>query len=161
MHLEDKDLERFWAKVDKSYHPKGCWVWTAAKNLQGYGKFYLRGKFLGVHRLSYTLANGQIGDGLVIDHLCHNPACVNPSHLREVTYKQNNENLQGARSKNISGVRGVTWDATRGKWLAGIRDNGKSYNLGRYTTIPAAAKAVEEARLKMFTHSDMLLRSAK
>lgn len=158
MHLEGKDLERFWAKVDKSGE---CWIWTAAKNLQGYGKFYLRGKFLGSHRVAYTLAKGAIGVGLVIDHLCHVPGCVNPEHLREVTYKQNNENLQGARSKNVSGVRGVTWDAARGKWLAGIRHNGKTYNLGRFNTIPEAAEAVEKARLEMFTHSDMELRSAK
>lgn len=156
MHLEEKDLVRFWAKVDKT---GDCWLWTAAKNLQGYGKFYLRGKFLGVHRVSYTLTKGAIAEGLVIDHECHTPSCVNPKHLRQVTYKQNNENLQGARSKNISGVRGVTWDAARNKWLACVRNNGKSYNLGRYPTIPEASKAVEDARLRMFTHSDMDLRT--
>ena len=31
------------------------------------------------------MTDGSIGDGLVIDHLCRNPRCVNPDHLEPVT----------------------------------------------------------------------------
>lgn len=79
--------QRFWAKVDKQ--PVGCWVWVGASNGHGYGKFYLDGKVVGAHRVSYELARGPIPEGLVIDHLCRNRACVKPDHLEPVTTQVN------------------------------------------------------------------------
>lgn len=32
---------------------------------------------------------GKLTPGLVVDHVCRNRACVNPSHLREVTQRDN------------------------------------------------------------------------
>jgi len=81
------DVERFWVKVDRS-GPDGCWVWTAAR-VTGYGRFRLAGKQVGAHRLAYELLVGPIPDGLTIDHLCRNRACVNPSHLEPVTGRVN------------------------------------------------------------------------
>lgn len=147
--------ERFWEKVEKS---DDCWVWVGARNLQGYGKIYIQGKYYGSHRVSYVLENGEIPDGMVVDHRCFNPPCVNPLHLRAATYKQNNENQQHARASNRSGVRGVTWDKARNKWLAGIRHHGRTYNLGRFNTIEEAERVVVAKRIELFTHSDMELR---
>lgn len=79
-------MRRFWEKVDAS---GDCWEWTAAKNLQGYGKMKLPGGFQQAHRLSYELLVGPIPDGLVIDHLCRNRACVNPDHMEPVTMREN------------------------------------------------------------------------
>ena len=41
------------------------------------------------HRVAYTQCVGPIGEGLVLDHLCRNRACVNPWHLEEVTQRVN------------------------------------------------------------------------
>lgn len=37
------------------------------------------------HRAVYQAIVGPVPDGLQLDHLCRNPACVNPSHLEPVT----------------------------------------------------------------------------
>lgn len=82
-------LSRFWSKVNKT---NSCWVWTAglnSNNGKGYGQFYLNGKKVKSHRLSYEITIGKIPDGMVLDHLCRNRQCVNPDHLEPVTNREN------------------------------------------------------------------------
>lgn len=82
------DLERLLSKCIKSADD-GCWEWQAAKTKQGYGQFYFNGQMMGAHRASYWLHRGPVPSGLVIDHLCRNTSCINPSHLEIVTIKEN------------------------------------------------------------------------
>lgn len=63
----------------------GCWLWRGGVNNQGYGQY---GGPL-AHRLAYELLVGPVPDGLVIDHLCKTPLCVNPDHLEPVTQGTN------------------------------------------------------------------------
>lgn len=79
-------VDRFWEKVDKSDE---CWIWTASLDRHGYGQFKLSGKMLRAHRVAYELMVGVIPDGLVIDHLCRNRACVRPDHLEPVAPIEN------------------------------------------------------------------------
>jgi hypothetical protein len=67
----------------------GCWIWRMGVGGNGYGYAYTNGKMVLAHRLSFLLHKGEIPDGLVIDHICGLPCCVNPDHLRAVTQRVN------------------------------------------------------------------------
>lgn len=67
----------------------GCWLWTAGTMAGGYGVFWDGSRHLAAHRFSYELHREPIPLGLVIDHKCRNPCCVNPAHLEPVTYQTN------------------------------------------------------------------------
>jgi hypothetical protein len=79
-------IQSIMRKVDKS---DGCWEWTGWKNSRGYGRVRYNGKFKQAHRIIYELLNGELPRYLVLDHLCRNKGCVNPSHLEPVTNKEN------------------------------------------------------------------------
>lgn len=79
-----------------AYDDTGCWLWTAAKDRHGYGRYQLgrptpeapsRRKTVFAHRIVYELLVGDPGPEL--DHLCRIPACVNPAHLEPVTHREN------------------------------------------------------------------------
>jgi hypothetical protein len=67
----------------------GCWHWTGPIFPNGYG--YARRPDITemAHRFVYRLHCGEIESGLVLDHLCRNPICVNPDHLEPVTQRVN------------------------------------------------------------------------
>jgi len=97
--LEMSLEERFLSHVDKT---DTCWFWTASKFAykaktfkEGYGRFTLNGpdgksKSVLAHRWSYGNFVAPIPLGLVINHLCETPACVNPEHLEVCTTLENN-----------------------------------------------------------------------
>ncbi len=70
----------------------GCWDWQGLR-VRGYGVMHCtvnsRKTTIRAHRYAYELIVGPIPEGLTIDHLCRNPACVNPAHLEPVTIAEN------------------------------------------------------------------------
>ena len=142
--------ERFWSKVDKSGE---CWTWSGSTMRRGYGRIQIGGRVQLAHRVSYELTIGPIPNGMVIDHVCHQPACVKPQHLRVCSQKQNLENHSGAYSNSKSGVRGVRWHAKNRQWLVEVGHNGRRHYGGYFNTLEAAKVAAIETRNKLFTHN--------
>lgn len=67
----------------------GCLVWMGQLNGDGYGVLSVGNKYVRAHRQSWENANGPVPDGLELDHLCRNRACVEPNHLEPVTTGEN------------------------------------------------------------------------
>lgn len=79
----------FWTKV-AIRAPSDCWEWRAADDGHGYGAFGVEGnKVRKAYRVAYELTYGEIPDGNVVRHMCGNPPCVNPYHLRTGTQANN------------------------------------------------------------------------
>ena len=74
--------DRFWERVEKT---ETCWLWKGAKDPHGYGRFWVKPRYVIAHRLAYELAIGPIPDGHEMHHECRVRDCVNPSHLTPVT----------------------------------------------------------------------------
>lgn len=140
---------RFWAKVLKG---QNCWEWQADANRRGYGSFRYQGKIVRAHRYAWYLENGEIPDGMEIDHQCRNTRCVRPEHLKVVSRKQNQENL-GLSRANTSGHRGVYWHRRKGKWVAQVGHENHQIYLGAFDDIEDAATVARETRNKLYVNN--------
>jgi hypothetical protein len=67
-----------------------CLVWTGTKNQGGYGVFKFRGKReIATHVAFYLKTGKTVPEGKIIMHQCDNPPCVEFSHLKVGTTRQN------------------------------------------------------------------------
>lgn len=93
--------------------PGGCWTIPGLKhNGQGYLRLGRDGVM--AHRVFYEDAKGPIPDGLTLDHLCRNRACINPDHLEAVSNRVNVLRGDGSAAR-----RARQTECVRGHALAG------------------------------------------
>lgn len=108
--MNDSQLTRFLAKVRIAEN--GCWIWTASLS-RGYGQFQLDGRRNGpsttarrpikAHIVSYEHFVGPVPARRELHHLCGDPTCVNPDHLRAVTHAQHGAAHAKARKRCRNG----------------------------------------------------------
>lgn len=103
--MNDEELVT-WFYAQKNVTASGCWEWTGVLN-GGYGHLSIHGKRILAHRLSlqYHLKR-EIPSSLEVRHLCNNPRCINPEHLKEGTHSENMNDMvvsnRQAKGKTLS-----------------------------------------------------------
>lgn len=86
--------------------------------------------------------------GTVIDHRDGNGLNNRRRNLRRCRVYQNVQN-QRRRSTNTSGFKGVSWNKNCEKWIARIMARYKSVFLGYFSSRRAAARAYNEAAIRL------------
>lgn len=97
----------------------GCTIWIGTISRCGYARLIVRGKTKLAHRLAYEEFVGPIPDGLVIDHICRNRACINVRHMEVVTQKENILRGTAPAASNVaksSCVHGHPFDTTNTRY---------------------------------------------
>jgi hypothetical protein len=103
--MTDAELDRFNKYLDLPQDiVKDCWNWKGYKTNNGYGKFKLRKRSVLAHRLALVQSTGINPVDLEACHNCNNRKCINPSHLRWDTHK-NNQHDRVANGTDSKGIR--------------------------------------------------------
>jgi hypothetical protein len=70
------------------FNKESCVFWRGPKSNK-YGYVQIDNKKITAHRLSYIVHYGHIPEDMDISHLCDNPLCVNPFHIKAMTHREN------------------------------------------------------------------------
>lgn len=137
---------RGWVEVNRAITTTDAW---------GYIKIVVDDVQYKGHRLAWFYSYG-VWPETHIDHINRVKNDNRMDNLRLATNAENAQN-KGMSSKNTSGAKGVTWDASNSKWMAQIAVGGRNYKLGRYSDINDAIAARKEAEDKYhpFAPKDM------
>jgi hypothetical protein len=123
------------------------WRWFLTANRYAARKAWVDGRYKMVY-LHRELLGLIHGDELETDHANRDTLDNRRANLRLATRSQNCQNV-GSRGDATSTHRGVSWDKSRGKWLAQLEVNGRKVPLGRFIDEGEAAAAARDARARL------------
>jgi len=93
----------------------GCWEFRRGMGA-GYGSLVIAGQKRLAHRYVYETFVEPIPEGLQIDHLCRNRACINPDHLEPVTQSVNLRRGRSVEREKTHCAQGHPFDEANTRW---------------------------------------------
>lgn len=110
----------------------------------GYWIVKINGEHFSVHRIIFIINHRDLLTSEEVDHKDNNILNNDISNLRVASRVKNTRN-QKMSLRNTSGIKGVSWDKTRMKWMGQV---GKSPNkkMARFNTIEQAEEFVRKTR---------------
>lgn len=143
--------ERFHEKYEIC--PKtGCWLWTASTFRDGYGKFWVDGKYVGAHRYAYELHKGPILDGLYVLHRCDVSSCIRPDHLFLGT-NQDNVDDRNEKDRQAKGSAHGQSRLTESQALEIYHAEGTQVEIAaRYGVDPSLVSMIKNKQLWVHIH---------
>ena len=140
----------FAARTKATDDGSGCVNWTGSKASTGHGVFASGpGRTRLAYRYSWEQVNGPVPEGMILDHACRNPSCVNVEHLRLADKSSNGANRTGAEAgRKYRLPRGVY--PSLNKYQVKIQHLGKQHYLGTFETVAEASAAAAAGRSRLF-----------
>lgn len=105
------------------------------------------------HTLSLHRLICETDRHLKVDHINHNTLDNRRENLRAISHSGNIQNISGARSDSLTGVRGVTFKPKNDKYEVRVGINGKRIHVGYFKTLEEAETAAIKARAKYLPFS--------
>lgn len=119
---------------------------AGATDSKGYVVIRVAGKLYKAHRLAWLYVHGS-WPSTGIDHINRRPGDNRIENLRCVPQSLNAIN---ANRKSSVGAPGVSWRKDRHKWVARLKVNGKTLNLGCFDCVDDAIMARQDAEARIF-----------
>ena len=139
--MEYVDGRLIWAKPHKSAL-LGKDVGRRDKN--GYWRVHVTGTMVSAHRLIFFKFHRYIPD--FVDHIDGDPSNNRIENLRAADRSGNSRNCKTPVT-NKTGIKGVYWHGSAGRWTASIRINKKLTHLGTFQDVFSAACARRSAEI--------------
>ena len=106
-----------------------------------------------LHRVLYIMRNGNIADGMQVDHINGDRSDNRIRNLRVVSNQDNHRNITKQQNTSSRYI-GVCWDKSREKWRSGIMVDKVNITIGYFDTEIQAANAYKRKAYEFGFHAN-------
>jgi len=143
--VDDEDYNRL---MEMTWH---AWYNKNGDSFYAHHSVYNKGKNPSIVRMHRYIL-GVVDKGINVDHIDGDTLNNQKYNLRVCESHQNTTNMQGLKSNNTTGYRGVSeyFYGSRKKWTAGVSKKGKRIRLGYFDSPEEAARAFDKAAREIY-----------
>lgn len=149
-HFKNEGAFKMW---NKRYSGANAGIKQKRNDGKCYLYINLNKEKLYCHRIAWIYENGNIELGFEIDHINGDGSDNSIKNIRTVSAKDNKKNIR-IRKDNTSGVTGVSFSRSLGKWKVEIYSNAGYVFVGYFSIFEDAVKARKAAEVQYGYHEN-------